>query len=62
MIYEQLAIFIPQLRIERKNISIVQDKEKGKLYCHFTGINQIDYQVNTFDLVLFDNANEGNVE
>ena len=54
MIYTQLAIFIPQVHVERKNITIFQDREKAKLYCEFTGINQIDYQPNTYQLVLFD--------
>lgn len=53
-IYTQLAIFIPQVKVERKNISVVQDKEKGKLYCEFQGINQIDYQLNTYNLVLYE--------
>lgn len=54
MIYTQLAIFIPQVKVNRNDISIVQDREKGKLYCSFSGINQIDYQTNTYNLVLFD--------
>ena len=54
MIYTQLAIFIPQVNVKRKDIEIVQDKEKGKLYCKFSGINQIDYTNNTFNLVLFE--------
>ena len=54
MIYTQLAIFIPQVKVERKNITVFQDREKAKLYCEFTGINQIDYQLNTYQLVLFD--------
>lgn len=54
MIYTQLAQFIPQVKVERKNISVYQDREKGKLYCEFSGINQIDYTVNTYTLVLFD--------
>ena len=54
IIYTQLAIFIPQVKVNRKDIYIVQDKEKGKLYCTFKGINQIDYQVNTYDLVLLE--------
>lgn len=58
MIYTQLAIFIPQVRVERKNISIFQDREKAKLYCQFTGINQIDYTVNTYSLVLLNNSDE----
>ena len=28
------------------------DREKAKLYCQFSGINQIDYTVNTYSLVL----------
>jgi hypothetical protein len=59
MIYTQLTGFIPQVFVERKNISVFQDREKGKLYCEFSGINQIDFTVNTYQLVLFD-ANETN--
>lgn len=54
MIYTQLAKFIPQVYVERKNISVFQDREKGKLYCEFSGTNQIDYTINTYSLVLFD--------
>ena len=54
MIYTQLAIFLPQVKVARKDIKIVQDREKGKLYCTFTGINQIDYQPNTYNLILFE--------
>jgi hypothetical protein len=49
-----LAIFIPQVKVKREDINIVQDQEKGKLYCNFSGINQIDYTHNTYNLVLFD--------
>ena len=54
MIYTQLAQFIPQVKVERKDISVYQHREKGKLYCEFSGVNQIDYTVNTYTLVLFD--------
>lgn len=54
MIYTQLAIFIPQVRVKREDIEIIQDRERGKLYCRFSGINQIDYTFNTYNLVLFD--------
>lgn len=57
MIYTQLAIFVPQVVVKRSDIEIVQDKEKGILYCNFRGINQIDYQVNTFNLKLFEQNN-----
>ena len=54
MIYTQLAIFIPQVHVERKDITVFQDREKAKLYFEFSGVNQIDYQSNTYQLVLFD--------
>jgi phage baseplate assembly protein W len=54
IIYTQLAIFIPQIKVRREDISVVQDREKGKLYCEFSGISQIDYTHNTFNLVLLD--------
>ncbi len=53
MIYTQLALFIPQIKVKRDDIEIIQDKQKGKLYCTFSGINQIDYQLNTFNLLLY---------
>lgn len=56
MIYTQVAIFIPQLRVERRGINVIQDRKKGQLICQISGINQIDYQPNTYELVLF---NEG---
>ena len=59
MIYTQLAIFIPQVKVRRQDIDIVQDREKGKLYCNFSVLNQIDQQHNTFNLVLLeDNEQE----
>lgn len=54
MIYTQLAIFIPQVKVKREDIEIIQDRERGKLYCRFSGISQIDYTFNTYNLVLFD--------
>ena len=54
MIYTQLAIFIPQVRVKRNDIEIIQDKEKGRLYCKFSGISQIDYTYSTYNLVLFE--------
>lgn len=54
LIYEQLALFIPQIKINREDIDVIQNKEKGKLYCTFSGINQIDYQPNTYSLLMYD--------
>ena len=53
-IYTQIAIFLPQVRITRNAIDIVSDPLKGRLYCTFSGTNQIDYTHNTFNLLLFD--------
>ena len=58
MIYTQLALFIPQVKVKRNDIEIIQDREKGKLYCRFSGINQIDYTNNTYNLLLIENGNE----
>ena len=54
MIDTQLEIFIPQVKVKREDIEIIQDRERGKLYCRFSGISQIDYTFNTYNLVLFD--------
>ena len=53
-IYTQIAIFLPQVKVSRNDINLVSDTLKGKLYCSFSGINQIDYTHNTFNLLLFD--------
>jgi hypothetical protein len=53
MVYTQLAIFIPQLKITRQGITVLQNKRKGQLICQVSGINQIDYTPNTYELVLF---------
>jgi phage baseplate assembly protein W len=54
LIYTQLALFLPQIHIKRQDIEIIQDKQKGTLICNFSGISQIDYTHNTFNLVLFE--------
>lgn len=57
-IYTQIAIFLPQIRVSRNSIDIFTDGVKGKLYCKFSGINQIDYTHNTFNLLLFDETRQ----
>ena len=57
-IYTQLAIFLPQVKVSRNSIDIIPDKLRGRLYCTFSGVNQIDYTHNTFNLVLFDENNQ----
>lgn len=58
MIYTQVAIFIPQLYVTRRDIQIFQDKRKGQLICQVHGVNQLDYQPNTFELLLFKESQE----
>ena len=57
-IYTQIAIFLPQVKVTRNSIEIVSDKLRGRLYCSFSGINQIDYTHNTFNLLLFDETRQ----
>ena len=57
-VYTQIAIFMPQVKISRNNIEIISDPLKGRLYCSFSGINQIDYTHNTFNLLLFDETRQ----
>lgn len=57
-IYTQIAIFLPQIKISRNSIDIVSDPLKGRLYCVFSGTNQIDYTHNTFNLLLFDESQQ----
>jgi len=51
-IYTQLALFIPQIKVNRADIKIVQDR--AKLYCNFKAINQIDFTTDMYSLVLYD--------
>lgn len=57
-IYTQIAIFLPQVKINRNSIDLVTDHLKGRLYCSFSGTNQIDYTHNTFNLLLFDETRQ----
>ena len=57
-LYTQIAIFLPQIRVSRNSIDIISDEQKGRLYCKFSGTNQIDYTNNTFNLLLFDETRQ----
>ena len=57
-IYTQIAIFLPQVKVTRDSIDIISDPLKGRLYCSFSGTNQIDYTHNTFNLLLFDETRQ----
>ena len=57
-LYTQIAIFLPQVKITRNSIELISDRLKGRIYCKFSGINQIDYTHNTFNLLLFDETRQ----
>ena len=57
MIYTQVALFIPQLYVSRKDISIIQNKRKGQLICQIRGIDQVDHTLNTYELLFFNTEN-----
>ena len=52
-IYEQLVIFMPQLIIKRKDITLVS--EMAKIYVNIKARNQKDFSLNSYNLVLFYN-------
>lgn len=57
-IYTQLALFLPQLIINRNDIKIIQDPyKKGRLSCTFKGINRLDFTTDMYSLVLYDEDN-----
>ena len=55
-IYTQIALFLPQVRVERKDIHIWQDM--AKLYCKFKGVNQANLQEESYALQLYDEENK----
>lgn len=51
-IYEQITIFMPQLIIKRKDITIEPDTTK--LYINIKARNQKDFELKTYNLVIFE--------
>ena len=52
-IYEQLVTFIPQIIVRRNDITF--EKERAKLYLNIKCTNRIDFTLNTYNLVLYNN-------
>lgn len=50
-IYTQIKTFIPQVRVERKDIDLVQDKDTIRANIRVTYL--VDYTQETYSLVLF---------
>lgn len=55
-IYTQIVTFLPQIKVDRRDIDIIQEAVRGKLICRFTGVSQIDYKVYTYSLNLLKNS------
>lgn len=50
-IYSQIAMFIPQLIVKRKDITIIQ--EKYTLYANIKCVNRLDFTTDLFNIVIF---------
>ena len=52
-IFEQLLIFMPQLIVTRSDITLTKDR--AKIYVNIKARNQKDFELNSYNLVLFNN-------
>lgn len=50
-IYTTIKFFLPQLVVDRRDIKII--RKDSKVSARITGINQLDFQTNIYELVLF---------
>lgn len=59
-IYTQVSLFIPQVIINRKDITITQSGtgKRAKLEARIKVTNRLDFTTNTFELVLFNNEEQ----
>lgn len=51
-IYEQIVYLMPQITVDKKNIKLESDR--NKLYVTIKAISKIDFTLNTYNLVLFE--------
>ena len=51
-IYTQLALFMPQLTVNRNDIKLIRDR--AKLICTFKAIIRIDFTTDMYSLVIYD--------
>ena len=57
LLYNQIVNFIPQIKVDRRDIDIIQDAARGKLIAKITGVSMIDFKVYTYSLNLLQNSN-----
>lgn len=55
-IYTKLAVFMPQLIVNRRDIKITF--ERAAVYCSFKARNVESYELNTYSLCLMNDENE----
>lgn len=53
-LYTAIALFMPQIKISHKDITLVKTK-KGELSVSIKALNLVDFTVDTYNLVLFQN-------
>lgn len=51
-IYTAIAVFMPQIKLTRKDITIVSDGTK--VVCEIKAINRVDYQTNLYTIPLLE--------
>ena len=51
-IYTAIAVFMPQIKLTRKDITIVSDGTK--IVCEIKAINRVDYQTNLYTIPLLE--------
>jgi phage baseplate assembly protein W len=56
LIYTQIVSFIPQLKVERRDIDVIQDAVRGQLIIRITGVSMIDFKVHTYSLNMLQNS------
>lgn len=50
-IYSAIVLFMPQLKVDRKNIKLIKGN-KGELSIRIEALNRADYQTNLYEIVL----------
>lgn len=55
-IYTQIALFMPQLLVKRKDIKIIQNQngKRAQIIATVKATNRIDFTTNLYNIVLFD--------
>lgn len=51
-IYTKIAIFVPQIRVNRTDIELIRDR--AKLYIKIKGVNQANMMTERYSLVLYE--------